>query len=372
MGDELEYRFARMYFWQGSYARRGINMERHFHPEPLLVTDLDLLAYQFSPQMELIKTIGEAKSSTGKTAPKPLDRAIWLAGLMKLVYADRASLVTALVPSTRVRDTARSIGVHAIGIDEITRWEAVWLPSSIADCGSHGPTAFLEAELARNRCKAEPELERVYWFLRSEVWFLDPWQATKRIIGALDRLHSWWTPGIEDGATAGLRWLYAEALSVLVLNLVALTGRSWTIASSEWPTIVNDRLSEGAVPTHYMRTLADSFDKYLNRALKEAGADNRLLVESMGAFRPSPPKWTQPFVELVERLSTSTCLIDLPRHTDLIMHERLVKRQHASIEALERVSRAGQDALARDRRQVAAFLRACVKLPDAVLRALTT
>jgi hypothetical protein len=53
----------------------------------------------------------------------------------------------------------------------------------------------------------------------------------------------------------------------------------------------------------------------------------------MGAFRPSPPDWAQPLCELIERLSTSTCLIDLPRHTDLLMHERLLKRRHASPEA---------------------------------------
>jgi hypothetical protein len=211
----------------------------------------------------------------------------------------------------------------------------------------------------------------VYWFLRSEVWFLDEWQATKRILGAIDRLRPWWTPDIEDGTAAALRWLYAEALSVLTLNIVALTGRSWAIAASEWPGMVRDRLSEGAVPTHHMRALADSFDRYLGQALKEAGAKNTLLVESMGAFHPSPPYWWEPFMELVERLSTSSCLVDLPRHTDLVMHERLVKRRHVSPEALGRVSRASQESLARDRRQLAAFLRACVKLPDAVSRALT-
>ena len=120
-----------------------------------------------------------------------------------------------------------------------------------------------------------------------------------------------------------------------------------------------------------MRALADSFDKFLGRALKEAKASNTLLVESMGAFRPSPPDWAQPLIELIERLSASRCLIDLPRHTDLLMHERLVKRRHASPEALETVSRASEESLARDRRQVAAFLRACVAVPDAVSKALT-
>jgi hypothetical protein len=342
-GDELEYRLARMFFWQGCYARRGVNLQRHFHPDPVQVTDLDLLAYEVSPQLELIKTIGEAKSGTGKSADKPLDRAIWLSGLMRFVQADRATLVTAIKPSTRVRETVRSLGVRAIGTDEIARWEVAWLPDALADCGSQGPTAFQDAEQTRVRCKAEPELERVYWFLRSEVWFLDEWQATKRLIGALDRLQPWWTPNLDDADAAALRWLYAEAISVLVLNIVALTGRSWAIASSDWTSVVADRLSEGAVPAHHMRALADSFDRFLGRALKEAKASNTLLVESMGAFRPSPPDWAQPLIELIERLSTSNCLIDLPRHTDLLMHERLVKRRHASPEALETISRASED-----------------------------
>jgi hypothetical protein len=371
-GDELEYRFARMYFWQGSYARCGINLERHYYPEPLLVTDLDLLAYEVSPQLQLIKTIGEAKSGTGKTAPKPLDRAIWLAGLMRLVQADRASLVTSIVPSTRVRETVRSLGVYAIGLDELARWEKAWLTDALIDCGGHGPTAFQEIDLTRQRCKSEPDLERAYWFLRSEVWFLDEWQATKRLIGVLNRLQAWWTPSIDDAMAGALRWLYAEALSVLTLQLTALVGRSQTIAVSEWPHVVQDRLAEGAVPAHHMRALADSFDKYLGRALREAKADNAILVESMGAFYPVPPTWAESLIELMDRLSRSDAFVDLPRHTDLIMHERLVKRRHASQEALGRASRVGLEVLARDRRQIAAFLRSCVRLPDAVLKAFTT
>lgn len=170
-------------------------------------------------------------------------------------------------------------------MDEIARREVAWLPPALADCGSQGPTVFQDAGATRIRCKTEPELECGYWFLRSEVWFLDEWQATKQLIGALDRLHPWWTPNLDDDDAAALRWLYAEAVSVLVLNIVALTGRSWAIASSDWTSVVAGRLSEGAMPAHNMRALADSFDRFPGRALKEAKASNTLLVESMGAFR---------------------------------------------------------------------------------------
>lgn len=184
-GDELEIRLARMQFFRGAYTRRGINLERHFHPEPLLVTDLDLLSFDVTARLTLSKTIGEAKSGTGKNAPKPLDRAIWIAGLKQLVDADGGIVITALRPSARVRETVRALGVTAISIDDLDRWEKTHLTESLVDVGAHGPTAFTADTHSRKTAKREPELERIYWFLRSEVWFLDSWLATKRLVGAM-------------------------------------------------------------------------------------------------------------------------------------------------------------------------------------------
>jgi hypothetical protein len=107
---------------------------------------------------------------TGKSADKPLDRPIWLSGLVPFVQADRATLITAIqpsTPSTRDGSVARRAG-DRYG-REIARWEVAWLPLALADCGSQGPTAFQDAEATRIRCKTEPKLERVYWFLWSEV-----------------------------------------------------------------------------------------------------------------------------------------------------------------------------------------------------------
>lgn len=336
------------------------------------MTDLDLLAYDISPRLELIKRIGEAKSGTGKSAPKPLDRAIWLAGLMRLVDAERAELVTALKPSQRVRETVAGLGVRAISTDDLARWEDKWIVSATADVGAHGPTAFLHVQAAKAVAKEEPELERVFWFLRSEVWFLDSWQAFKRLLGALRSLRRWWTPELDDSHTFALRWLYAEAVSVLSLHLVALVGLARAHASTDVATLFRDKLSEGAVPTHQMRALSDAFDRYLARVLREAGASSPLQVESMGAFVPRAPEWTEPLLELVERLSGSAALVHMPRYMDLVIHERLVHRRHVDAGSIARLHAVSEDDLARERRQFAAFLRSAVDLPEAVSRALTS
>lgn len=369
-GADLEMRLARMCFWQGSYARAGVNLQRHYHPDPLLITDLDLLAYSFTPQMNPVKLIGEAKSGTGRSAPKPLDRVIWLAGLQRIVRADQALLLTTTPPSERVRDLARTLDVVALSTADLERLEQRDLAETQRDAGSHGPEAWQATASTHLAVKKEPVLERAFWALKSEIWFLSPWQATKRCVGIVSELRKWWTPTLDDEDQAALRWLYAEAISVLGLQITMLVGLARSTDPRDWRQQVEDRLAEGLVPTHALRTLSRAVDKYVARALAAANADATLKAESMGAFEPEPPLWTEQLLELLERLSEDSKLIELPRHIDLVMHERLVKRRHIAPELLQAC---GHDLVAgeRHRRWLAAFLRSATSLPDAINKALT-
>ena len=99
-GQLLEARVAQLWFWEGFFSRSAVDLTRHFHPEPLQVTDVDLLALDLSPQLSPRRYIGEVKSGTGKNAPKALDRLIWL---RELVGADSGELTIAAAPSERVR-----------------------------------------------------------------------------------------------------------------------------------------------------------------------------------------------------------------------------------------------------------------------------
>src|SRR5690348_16443834 len=122
-GEVLEARVAQLWFWEGFYSRSGVDLTRHFHPEPLQVTDLDLLAFDLNPQLFPRKYIGEVKSGTGKNAPKPLDRLIWLRGLREVVDAESGELTIAAAPSDRVREVARSLGLVAQSVHDFERRE---------------------------------------------------------------------------------------------------------------------------------------------------------------------------------------------------------------------------------------------------------
>lgn len=91
-----------------------------------------------------------------------------------------------------------------------------------------------------------------------------------------------------------------------------------------------------------------------------------------GAFNPTPPDWSAGLIELLGRLEALPGLADLPRHIDLVITERLVRRRHVNTEALTAVSSRDPEEFARMRRQIAAFLRGTVELPEAVGKALTS
>ena len=45
-GDLLRIRVSPVWFWEGHFSRRAINLQRLYDPEPLQVTDLDLLVFE--------------------------------------------------------------------------------------------------------------------------------------------------------------------------------------------------------------------------------------------------------------------------------------------------------------------------------------
>ena len=371
-GDELEARVAQLWFWEGYFARRGVDLRRQFYPEPLVVTDLDLLAYDFSPMLRRTKTIGEVKTGTGKNAPKPLDRIVWLRGLRELVGADHAELTTSTPSSARARELARSLGVRVQSAEDIERREAAAGVAEVANLGSHGPLALLEEKWVHSHCAHDRDLERAYWFLRSEVWFLDEVTAVKRTVGLYGQLSDRWTPGIDDDDARALRWLFAEAVSVFTLNAVAVAADALVDNDKLFSASVGERLSGGVVSADAMRRISADVDRYIGGLLAAANAPAEIRIQAIGALHPEPPEWTESFLDLTRRIALSRgAARSLPRQIDVLVFERLTRRRHVPAVA---VTRTGLDDSESGRliRLVGAFLRSQASNVAAVDKALTT
>ncbi|WP_129845348.1 DNA-binding response regulator [Streptomyces albidoflavus] len=369
VGEQLEARVSQLWFWEGFYSRYGVNLQRHYQA-PLTITDLDLFAFDFSPQLAMTKYIGEVKSGTGKNAAKPLDRIVWLRGLCELVGADAAELTIATGVTDHIRALGRSLEVSTQNVTDFERRETDAV-GPLADLGSHGVKSLMLERQVRSTCRQQQDLERAFWFLRGEVFFLEPFLAIKQLIELLRRITQLWTPRLQDDEALAIRWLAAESVSLLTLNLVAATGTSLTLSRENWDALVAERLAEGSVPMHQMRKLSDSIDKFVGGILAASKVAPEIRTEAIGAFLPEPPDYADSLAELCWRFKSDAPVARaLPRQMDLLIFERLVHRRDLNGPS---VSRMGLDrgSAARMRRLVAAFLRGCDASFDALEKALT-
>lgn len=370
-GKALEARVAQVWFWEGAFARRGIDLQRHFHPDPLLVTDLDLLAIEIDTTLQLRRTIGEAKTGTSKTAPKPLDRVIWLHGLMGVTGAHASELTSELVPSNRVRQLGESLNVHAQSTRDLEKREGNLRLDDVADKGVFGVKWLSELDAIRRTCSAEQELERAYWFLRSEVWFLDPFSALKRTLTAMRLLASRWTPDARDDHEFAVRWLLCEATVVATLNIVGIAGFAVRREGAAFDEYVDGRLAEGSVPMHQMRAMSKSFDNYLTGVLSELGASKSAIVQALGAFEPKAPDYAPAVAELARRLAAGALHTrHLPRWADIMTFERVLREQEPMIALVGRLGLAEPPKVAHAGRLVATFLKTQGSLPPPFVSAL--
>lgn len=372
-GERLEARIVQLWFWEGSFARRGVNMSRYFGPDPLDVTDLDLLALDFGPNLECRKTIGEAKSGKSKSTPKPLDRVIWLRGLMALTDADRAELTTALEPGLRVRELGHSHGVDAQSLADLDRRETAASIGDVADLATFGPTFVPQHRLIAAACKRDPFLERAYWYLTSEVWFSDPWAAIKRTLSLLREARSRWTPRARDDHEFAVRWLLTEGVIVFTLNMVIAAERAVRLPSEDFSQLAMARLGEGAVPMAQMRALSDSIDRYVSGLLRELQAPESVIMQTAGAFMPTPPDYAPSAVEVLRRLSSRPRFVrQLPRWMDLVCSERMLRGRDVTGDVVARLGLEDPTRTASAAKVVATFLRGQVDLPSELFQAITT
>jgi hypothetical protein len=369
-GTVAEVRVARAWFWDGYYVRRGVDLQHKFGTDISTVTDLDLLAFSFDQALVMRKYIGEVKSGKSQNTPRPLDRALWARGLRELVGADGAEVTTAFRPSTAVREFCAGFDVTIQHMDDLAAREKRLNVVEVADVGSHGEILAGEMKQIQAVAKRTPELERAFWFLQSEVWFLDPFDALKRLLGLLRRLSTMWPAESDGEAMRAARWFFAETISIATLQLVIIAGKANTMDQRAFAELAMGKLAAGNVPIHEMSRLSDRVDEYVTKLLTSLDAPMDVRVNSLGAFRPEPPDYTEPLLELVHRLASSAAVVSrLPRQMDAIMFQRLYWRRDVLV-----VRRRLQldPECERFVRLIGAFLRGQFQLPAPVEKVMST
>lgn len=318
-GEALEVRVQRLFFAMSSHAERSLTVRTERH-HSRAATDVDVLATNYSPNFHRSVFHAECK---GEKKAQTLDRAFWLAGLRKLLHADRSMLI---VPAYEAEQFsfARELEIELVSTETLSEMEgacgvdpawwpgrtdlAAWPALSLEDVG-----LFLrESEQLRSWTKD------VLVFCQEEGWRVFSYSGLNRLL----RL-------IEDGGSIIARdKLAGDALDliryVLSIAMVRLSHYMLAICEELLPRyrterepFLSDRLRFGDLPAGKMRQITESTAKMIRTALTDHGVTPPAQWTAENFMRL--PTWTKSFVELASKLMDAPAsAIHLPYAVELL------------------------------------------------------
>lgn len=299
-GKDLECRVARLLNREGAFVRKRVDVTRWL-AEKVQITDIDVLRYQFGPDLSVHRTVVECKSGDARSAPKEVDRLFWLHGVRTLVGAENALLVVDKQPTERIRWVADSLKVGVQGIDDVARRERIIGIATNADWGAHDPEYVQTEERIFKSVKDDQELQRAIWFLRSVFWHLDPTIALKRTIALIEILSKRLIDGLPHDEAEALRWLIADGTVCFTLAITQLASMAIKLPTVDFRIIMTERISEGLASSAQLKQLSKAVDRYMLGVFERAGVPPHISVEALGAFNPTPPLYLDPLLEVLER-----------------------------------------------------------------------
>jgi len=372
-GDLYELRVARLLFWEGAFVRRAIDLNMHFGEE-FTVTDVDILAVRFTRDLAVRTSIGECKTTEAKSAPKATDRLLWGGGLRTLVGADDNFVATTRPASGRVRRLAEQLGSTLLDERDVAHREAVLRLDDRSPWGPFDPELLVRQRAAHQAVKDDRELKRVYWFVRSDFWFLPPVPGIKRALGACRVLAARWTPELPAAERAAVRWLAAQVVITAIVALVRIAATSYRQPPRVTRARLTEQLAEGLADHRTLTELSRQVDRLVMAVLRDAGVDPGRTVGALGALTPAPPGYADSLIDVVERLAAEpAAAAELPRLADWRFAEHQLELALGELPAatVELLDGDGDRML----RTVIAFLRGHGRLPedlvDGLLRSLT-
>lgn len=331
--------------------------------------ELDVVAVDFSPLLERHVTVVVCVPE-GRAGPPLSDRIVWAAGARRLGGASHAIVASARRVDGSARALAERLGVLLAGPSELDRREraAAWEARSLA------PQALRPSDLSSSRKVAAqpPELVRIAEWAISDGWLRDAAATTKRALSALRLLQEYWSAAKSEPDRAVVRELADQAIVLLALALVDLTGRHLRSDGRMFEQQLLDELAEGVADIETLRALSRHVDSYLMRVLTGEGVAPAQAVERLGVFDPQPPPYADQLLEVVERLAARPA--DAARLPAILIAR--TRQRARSLELPLTASHGGQTGLIDGEsaepllRLVAAFLRGQAGVGDALLEPL--
>ncbi len=305
-GPRFESRVAQLLFAEGAFVRRDIDLSLEFTERFTTVTDIDIMAWYFDTMLVPRLVVGECKSGEGKSAPSAGDRLLWNAGIRQLVRADQAFVATAKAVTVDTRQLADRLGSFVLDPSDILRREELSGVPAGSQAGPHDPADSPTRAQVWSVAKKDDDLDRVFKFVTSQVWFESPVPGLKRCLGAAVLLgRRIGLPAPPDEVLVN-GWLLQQVVVAASLMMTLLAGEARRQPEAVFAARLSQRLAEGLASRSQMEVISKEVDRFVTKALAREGVGAHRHAQWLGAFEPKPPAYTEPLIEVIERLARAS------------------------------------------------------------------
>jgi hypothetical protein len=363
--DRFVLRLARVLGCEGQLVRRSVGLGAAFGKD-FKNFNVDLLALRIDPALDLTMTVGEYMTRETRSAKDSADRLLRSTGLRSLTHAHRSFVATRKPMPEETRRVAQLLATDIVDERDVVRRERALGMEQTSAWGPFDTRLWEIQEQARGVATRDENLNRIWLFVQSEFWFAGDIVGLKRALGAL-RLLAREHEEVSGDRRATMRWLAHQAEVCLVVALVRVARRALRTPPEIFTQELAEQLSEGLASFAALREISGHVDRYLMAVLSRAGLPPAQAAEALGVLEPQPPAYTEPLLELVERLAAEPLLAaDLPRLLDWRVASVELDEQFVEPPGVPVDRRA-----ARLLRLVAVFLRGQLAIPPTLLEPLT-
>jgi hypothetical protein len=317
LGEDLEYRIARLYLFMGYFVRRGCPIYTVAALDR--ATDLDMLAVRYIEPFKPQTIIAECKS--GENAP--LDRIFWLSGVKTFTKADEALLIR---KSTKwnIKDFAKESGVRVLDLRRLSELEASFGISE-GDWPEVSDRDFYAKELPlwNDQMKENSRYWELLITLTSEVRWDEPFAGANYLLSQLRLLSkSFPTPPQESF----FRFLFSECIAQLSLFILRIVEQSFDLSEKDREGFIRKGFIYGNLNPKYAERILESSYNLARQAVFHY--TNRMVDIDRQVFSmPEPPGTTESvtlFETLVQNYPAS---LTFPQICDYLLFERFTKRR---------------------------------------------
>lgn len=353
-GTLLEYRIKKLFFYQGFLSRNHLTLRSYFYPETVDVTDIDVLGVRFSSNFNPEVVICECK--TGES-DGTVDRILWLGGLSRYFAASYSMIIRKNIPA-KIKRFAQEAGIVPIDYSRLLELEK----------NNEVPSAFLgscdyahyEPRIPKyyQNVKDDPQLSKIYWFLRSRYWYTENSGRMKQSITALQMLS-------KNPKPEASRWLIYEASVLLSLSLIYLCRELFPLSESERPEYIRNLLTAGVGSPEFSKKVLDA--TYGLIAAIEKDRTGKTSSIDYSNLRIPPPEYSNTLIDLATRMiQRPTISPHVPRFLDFVCFEFLFKNRKIDVEKVKEVFPLGTDMIAKLSKNVTKFVVENGNIPESM------